>query len=148
MGTLVTGAPDNWAAGVRRVSDEAAGLVALQVVMPEDVPELFGHALAGDSEAARLVGLVSQALRRIQEAPRDRAMLCGTCPKRLRGGRFAIVCAIPHRDDPREALTLGICRRCAVRHEDIVRTAGQALRRVWPDLRPLPGPIHPHAGRA
>lgn len=140
------GAPEDWAAGVARISAECAGVVALQVVTVEDMPELLGHALVGDPEAVRFAGLVSQVLQRIQDAPRDRAMLCGCCPKRLRGGRYSIVCAIPHRDDPREALTLAICRRCATRHDAIVQKAGQALRRLWPDLRPID--IHPAEGRA
>lgn len=142
----MSAARDDWADGIARISAECAGVVALQVVTPEDLPEMLAASLMGDREATRLAHLVAQALRRIEEAPRSRAMLCAACPKRLRGGRYAIVCAVPHRDDPREALTLGVCRRCATRHDAIVQKAGQALKRVWPDLRAID--IHPGRGHA
>ena len=146
MGTLVSAAREVWAEGIRRVHAEAAGVVTLSVLQADDMPELLAHALMGDPEATRLAKLVERALQGIEQAPRRRPMLCGSCPRHLRNGRYSIACAIPHRDDPREAVVMGICRCCASDHAAIVRAAQRALKQLWPDLRTID--LHPGEGRA
>lgn len=148
LGGVVMSAPGDWADGVARVSAEAAGLVEVQVVMRKDMPELLGCALAGDPEALRLGHLVCDTLDRIERAPKRRPMLCGCCPRTLRRGRYSLAFAVPRRDAPQEALSLAICEGCATDHAGVMDKVHAALRRIWPDLRPLPGPIHPAEGRA
>lgn len=148
LGGVVTAARDDWASGIARISAEAAGLVEVQVVTREDMPELLAHAMLGDPEAMHLGRLVCDALGRIERAPKRRPMLCGSCPRALRRGRYSLAFAVPRRDAPQEALSLAICEVCATDHAGVVDKAHAALKRVWPDLRPLPGPVHPAQGHA
>lgn len=141
-------ARDDLVAGIRRVSEEAAGLLEIQAVMPGNVPELLGAALLGDPEAARLAGLVCDALRRIERAPKGKGMLCVSCPRTLRRRRFALVFAVPRRDAPHEGVSLAVCDRCGPDHAAVMDKAGAGLRKLWPDLRALPGPVHSVTGHA
>jgi len=70
--------------GIQRVSDEAAGLLELQVIRRTDLPTLILDALAGSSEAAQTLRLVNDTVASIQAAPRRKPMLCGACPRGLR----------------------------------------------------------------
>jgi hypothetical protein len=36
--------------------------------------------------------------------------LCGSCPKELTEGRYTVVLAMPHRDDPSTAVGMGIAK--------------------------------------
>lgn len=146
MGTLMNSERKTWADGVRRVNAEAAGVIDLQVVLQGDIPELLAQTILGDPEAARLVPLVAQTTRRIRDAPAGRPMLCGACPMALRGLRYSIVCAVPRRPDAKEALTLAICPRCGTDYATVIRSAGQALQRIWPNSRTLD--VHPNTGSA
>jgi len=121
--------------GVQRVSDEAGGLLTLQVIQQHDMPALILDALAGSDEAVQLLRLAKETLAGIQGAPRRRPMLCGACPRTLRGGRFALVLAKPARDDATQGIALAICSRCGLSHGAIQAAAAVALRRIWPDLR-------------
>lgn len=141
-------ARDDLAAGIRRVSKEAAGLLEIQAVMPADLPELMGAALLGDPAAVRLAGLVCDTLRRVEQAPKHGGMLCVSCPRTLRRRRFAVVVALARRDAPHEGVALAVCDRCGPDHAAVMDKAGAGLKKLWPDLRPLPGPIHPAEGRA
>ena len=50
---------------------------------------------------------------------------------------FAVVVAIPGCDDPSAGLALAICTRCGSDRASITAKAAVALRRIWPDLRPI-----------
>ena len=138
-----------WAEGVQRVSDEAAGVIQLDIIQHADLTELLAHAILGDPEAVRLANMASSVLRRIAAAPRRKPMLCGSCPRplKLKGHRFSVVIALPGRDQPSNALSMAICHRCATSHEAVESKAVQALRRIWPDLRPITV-THPTGGQA
>lgn len=66
----------------------------------------------------------------IAAAPRRRPMLCASCPRALRGSAYSFVVALPARDDPTQL-------RCAVEPDAITAKAVTALRKLWPDLRPI-----------
>lgn len=138
---------DTWADGIQRVGDEAAGVLALQVVQHADVPALIADAIAGDRDATRLLRLVNRALAGIQSAPRSRPHLCAACPRPLRKGRYAIVAVFPARDDATHGLGLGICTHCGTAHDVIHDKAVLALRRIWPDGRAFTI-SHPEGGHA
>lgn len=133
--------------GVQRVNDEAGGLLELQVIQRTDLPALMLDALAGSSEAAQTLRLANDAVAGIQAAPRRRPMLCGCCPRALRGGRYAVVLARPARDDAAQPLAMAICTKCGPDFGAIQAAATVALRRIWPDLRPITI-THSKAGRA
>jgi len=133
--------------GVQRVSDEAGGMLTLQVIRRADMPTLMLDALAGSDEAVQLLRLVRETVAGIRAAPRWRPMLCGCCPQALRGGRYALVLAKPARDDATQGIALAICSRCGPTYGAIQAAAAVALRRIWPDLRPITI-THPKGGQA
>lgn len=74
-------------------------------------------------------------------------MLCGSCPRPLLNNEFSFVITRPACDDPINAVALAICRKCGTTREDIQQKAVIALRRIWPDLRPITI-TNPAGGRA
>lgn len=133
--------------GIQRVSDEAGGLLTLQVVQRTDLPALILDALAGSNEAAQTLRLVNDTVTSIQAAPHRRRMLCGACPRGLRDGRFSVIIARPARDDAAEGLAMAICAKCGPDFGAIQVAARVALARVWPDVRPVTV-THPAGGKA
>lgn len=140
--------PSSWAADMQSFQDEAAGVLVLQVVQRSDMPDLLLDVVCGSSEAQQLLGLVSKTLTRIETAPRGKSMLCGCCPKPIRlGGQFSLVVAWPGVATPERGLVLAICHRCGSDYATVQAKATVALKRVWPDLRPI-AITHPVGGRA
>jgi len=133
--------------GVQRVNDEAGGMLTVQVIQQHDMPAMIAGALGGSAEAMQLLRLTNQVLANIQGAPRRKPMLCGCCPRALRGGRYAVIIARPACDDPTEGLSLAICRKCGPDFDAIQAKATVALARIWPNVRPVTV-THPEGGRA
>jgi hypothetical protein len=129
--------PDSLADALANVHAEAGGLLRLHVVRPADAAELLFAVLAGDVEAARTMRAVSESVAMIESAPRGAPMLCGCCPRPLRGSGFAVCVAVPHRDDPSRSVGFGLCELCADEEDGAAlhQKAVEALRRVWPDGR-------------
>ncbi len=143
----MTAAPEDWAASMRRIGEEAAGMVTLDVVRRCEMPDLLAEALAGDAEAAWLLRTVRHCLPLIRNAPAQAPMECACCCKPLRDSRFAIGVVRPGTANPAHGLTLAICLRCGPTVGAIQAAAGKALRQLWPDLR-LVTVTHPEGGRA
>ena len=137
-----------WKSDMQSLHNEAGGLMRLHVFRQVDAPELIGHAIAGDAEAVRLMRALNDALARINEAPRRYPLLCGSCPRPLRKTDFAVVLALPHRDDPSLCLSMGICKRCGTEPDVIEMKALDAFRRIWPDARPIAIPTPHGVGQA
>jgi len=133
--------------GIERVSDEASGLLTLQVIQRADMPALVLDALAGSNEAVQLLRLTRDTLANIQAAPRRKPMLCGTCPRALRDGQFSVIIARPACDDPTQGLALAICTKCGPDYATVTAKATIALSRIWPDVRPVEV-THPEGGQA
>ncbi len=115
-------ADPEWAAGVQRLHDEAAGIVHLDEVRQTDMPRLVVAGLNGSVEAGRLLLAVTDALRRIQGAPADTPMECASYGKALKG-------------------------RCGPTVGAIKAAATRSLRSIWPYVRPIEV-THPKGGRA
>lgn len=127
---------------------EAAGVMTLDVVLREDMPDLVHAALANaQTFAGKLLTRVNLALGDIAKAPATKPKLCATCPRLLGGGRFSIVLATPACDDPQTALALAVCHDCGTSRGAVRNKAIEALRRLWPDARPI-DITHPDGGRA
>ena len=137
----------SWAAEMKAVQSEAGGLMSLHVIRPEDTHALLLRIIQGDPEAEQISGALWDTLKRIKGAPRHTPMLCASCPRPVRRDNFAVVLATPEVANPERCLGLAICSRCATTPDAIRDKAVQALRRIWPDARPVT--IHPtQAGRA
>lgn len=133
--------------GIQRVSDEAGGLLELQVVQHAYLPALIGDALGGSTEALQLLRLVNDVAGSIQSAPRRKPMLCGSCPRGLHGAAFSVIVARPACDNPSEGLALAICPKCGPTHDAIQAAATVALGRIWPNIWPVTV-THSSGGRA
>lgn len=146
----MTTAPTNaaLAAGVQLFQDEGGGALVLDIIQRSDVPSLMSDVLAGNYKAGLLLRQLSIVLDGINSAPRRRPMLCGVCPRALRrNSAFAVVVATPACDKPSAGLSLAICAKCASDQAAITDKAAVALRRIWPDLRPVTI-TNPAGGRA
>ena len=125
---------------------EAAGLMHLDVVLRDDMSAMVAAAARGEAEAAELFQRVN-ALLDILSAPEGNPKLCASCPRPLANGRYSLALAIPACDDPSNALALAVCHDCAVDREAVRARAIEALRKLWPDARPVTI-THPDGGRA
>ncbi len=143
----MTAAHKEWVASIHRIQDEAAGAIALAVVMVEDMPTLRGLAGAGGPQASQIVHFVYEALVGIVQAPRGQRRECAACTRPLKGGKFNFAIAIPHRDDPSAGLALAICTKCANTRDAVREKATAALAPIWRDLRPV-AVTHPIGGHA
>jgi hypothetical protein len=135
------------AVGLQKMQAESGGVASLFVVRPCDAARLVACALAGNSEAAAVLQAVSRALDGIQRAPRRRPMLCASCPRPLRHGRYAVAVAIPDSGEASQALALAVCTRCATDPAEIGQKAFAGFRRFWPDARTIQI-SHPGGGTA
>ena len=132
-----------WADRVTAVADESGGLLSLRVFRQSDMPDLLAHAVAGDPQASMLVGAIGDALQAVRNAPRKSPMRCGCCPRPFPKNPFSLVVALPEVESPMTGLSLGICGRCATEPEDIRDKAVVALRKLFPELKPVDlGAVH------
>ena len=136
-----------WADDIRRLHDDAAGLLNLDVVRRCDAPGLMLAAAAGNADAARLLLDVNDFLARIQSAPAKSPMECGCCGKPLRQGSYNLVVARPAEGDMAKGLGLAICYRCGTSLGAIKAAAITSLRLIWPQARCIEI-THPDGGRA
>lgn len=135
------------AEGLARFQSEAGGVMELVVVRPTDAVDILADVLAGDNQAVRLMRMLDQAATAIRSAAGRLPMLCASCPRPLKGGRYSFGIALPACDSPAHGLALAVCTRCATERGDIQTKATAALRRVFPDLRPVTV-THAAGGRA
>lgn len=133
--------------GLAKFESEAGGLAELLIVRPSDALDILTDAIAGDPQARSIFRALSVAARSVEAAPRRKPVLCSCCPRPLRGSDFTFGLILPFRDDRSVGLALGVCGRCAVKRDDVRVKATEALRRMWPDLRPVT-PTHTAGGRA
>jgi hypothetical protein len=129
------------------IHHEAAGVLALNIVRPGDALNLVVASLEGDREATRLLRAVCDTVARVESAPKRKPMLCGCCPRALRGSGFVICVAIPDRDSPTNGLAFALCEHCSRDDTALGEKASSALRTIWPDLRPITV-THGEGGRA
>jgi hypothetical protein len=146
----MTDAPDNsaYAATLRTIHADAAGVMSLTVILPSEAPGLLLDSLCGNREAAILLHTVQHAIRNIRTAPRKRPQLCVSCPRPI-GPRLkcSFVVATPHKDNPAGAVAMAVCHRCATRPSEVQSKALEGLKRLWPDLYPF-SVTHRDGGRA
>ncbi len=123
-------------ASLRTLHEEAARLLHLGIVLPDEFPDLTLAVVRGEPGAQILFGQVVRAVADVHGAPRRSPKLCGSCPRRIRrGDRFSVAIATPVCDDPTNALALVICQKCGPDRASVQAAATRGLRRVWPDLR-------------
>jgi hypothetical protein len=129
-----------------QVHDEAAGLMGLFIIWPEEVLPLLETALAGNALAISLLNPVLDTIRRIETAPPDLPMECGRCGRPLHGG--AVLCAaLPHRPDPKTSLAFALCRVCTSDAMAAEASAIEAMKNLWPEGRIIEV-THPQGGVA
>jgi len=138
--------PGDWAEGIAQVHEEAAGLMRLFIIWPEEVLHLLESALAGNALAISLLNPVLDTIRRIETAPPDAPAECGCCGRPLHHGD--VLCAtLPHRPDPKTSLAFALCRTCTSDATVVEARAVEALKTLWPDGRIIEI-THPAGGKA
>ena len=113
--------------GLDRLHAEAAGVLQVTVVRADQASDLLLQAICGDADAFRLVQSASHLSERIAKATGTEAVVCGSCPRPLRHGGFALVVVAPSCDDPTQVLAFGICGACAVENNAIGTKAIEAV---------------------
>jgi hypothetical protein len=142
------GNTEAWRRGIETVHREAAGVLELVIVEPEDMLLLILGGLSGDRRAKSTAIAVTDAICGISEAAKTSApKLCGSCPRELTDNGYAVVVAMPQRDDPSTAIGMAICHGCATTEEGIRDKAMLGFRNLWPSLRPI-AVTHQDGGRA
>jgi hypothetical protein len=95
---------------------EGQGVWDLMIYDPPDVATVMEAARAGDSYARRTVLMLDSVMRRVRAAnPPD---LCLTCDHEFTAKAMprAWVLTHAHRDEPRNAMSSGICAACHARY--------------------------------
>jgi hypothetical protein len=119
------------------LAHEADGIYRLHIVPPSTGRQIFEHAASGDAYSFGLaLGLV-QSLDRIRTAPPGSGAVCLVCPAILcADDPITFILTVANIDMPSTALGAALCPRCGALPNLHARVA-TALRRVWPDLRPI-----------
>jgi hypothetical protein len=135
-------AHDGWAAGLQQVHAEAGGLLDVHVIEPSRVTELLFASLGGDDTATRLLRAAISTLANVHQAPRKRPALCLCCPRAIRHRDQFIVCiTIPRRDNPSMGIGSAICAKCFADPTKLMTRIVEALKQMWPEVRPI-GHVH------
>jgi hypothetical protein len=122
-------------ATIEAIQDEAVGVFGIDIVRPGDFAHLMSTALEGNLHAMRVARAVASTVAEIGEAPPDKPRLCASCTNALSDIAFSVVLVTPEREDPTNALGMGICAECATTIPDINAKAVEALKRIWPNSR-------------
>lgn len=124
--------------GIALVQAESGGLLDLFLIPPEEGPGLVAAAALGSATATRVLrAIVDTASRIRQSARKTEPVLCMTCPRcvrRLDGVTFGL--ASPAANNATGAIGFVVCHRCSGK-SDLNVDVQTALRRIWPDLRPI-----------
>ena len=116
---------------------ESGGILQISLVTAAKAEALILGAALGDDYSAGLLRAASECAKRIRSAPKRKPMLCLCCPAEIRLlPSVAFVVAMPHTDQPHQALGAALCPRCAAKSDPLTE-AVHALRAIWPDLRPF-----------
>jgi hypothetical protein len=128
-----------WRDGVQNIHEEAAGAVNVSIVTAPQGIQLVAASMLGDPEAMMLLQAIVDAGSWIKRAPRNKPVLCACCPRPVRRvtHRTAFGIAAPAVDSPGRALGFAFCDACGERPGELMVKATEALRRIWPDLRPV-----------
>lgn len=121
--------------GVKAIQQEAGGVLGIDVIRQEDTAEIIACAASGDDWALTLLKALGSALTNIDNAPHRSLMLCASCSRPLKGGRFAVAVVTPGSESSEQALALAVCTQCATTVPAITAKAAGTLRSIWPDLR-------------
>jgi hypothetical protein len=125
---------DRWADGIMKVHAEAAGLMQLFIIWPNEMLPLLASAMAGNAVAASLVNPMLDTIKRVQTAAPDAPAECGSCGHPLEVG--AVICvALTHRPDPTKGVAFALCRNCTDTVDEVQARAIEAIRYLWPGGR-------------
>lgn len=130
---------ETWRDGIRRVSEQSAGVLQVRVIDALAASELLAQALLGDYEAVVMLRAMAEAEMQVRRAPRNRPALCVACPRAVRRINRATIfgVAAPAIPSPTSAIAFVFCDRCATDRGTLVAKANEGLRRLWPELRPV-----------
>jgi len=129
------------------IRSQGQGVWKIDILSPENVPDLLLDAAQGDTLAAHTLKMLFQAI--IDLGKRKPPALCLTCSHVFRNKKCppaAIVLIIAAVDDPHSSIASPLCHACASQDNLTSRVAQKLKETTIPDLRVLPQPTS--AGRA
>ncbi len=133
---------------IARVHVQAGGVLDVYLVSGAEAADLMTASFLGVGHATRLLGAVSTSIAHVLRSTGKRnptlCVCCPRCVRRLDGIRIGIVAAAT--DDAADVISFVVCARCSSA-PDLTKNIMHALRRIWPDLRPI-SITHPTGGRA
>lgn len=133
--------PNGWSDRIRLLHEQSGGFLDMIVIVPSDMRELCDLAAAGDAEAVRAVGAVSELIGFVEAATRARPETCSACDRPLRAKTYKIVIAYAGSIDREgDVVTFGLCGtlRCSATSADVQRQSARVLRRFWPAAKAIP----------
>ena len=138
-----------WREAIERAQVEGGGLLNLDLVRRSDLPRLRAAASAGDADAADLLRIAANALRRIPGNLIAEAEQCAACAAALPPRQHVIAIIRGATDDPQSSavLALALCPRCDAAPGAAGAAATAVVRLGVPNLRPI-RTTHPTGGRA
>lgn len=127
----------------RAMMKASGGVMQVHLVQPADVVALMLAEAAGNADARALLKAVAGILVDVGNAKPPK--MCACCPTDLTPDNvlaFVFVANGLHG----QAIGMALCDACAL-HPDIDARVMDALRGLWPDLRPIEI-THPEGGTA
>jgi hypothetical protein len=86
----VSGPPLDWADRVRRLHQEANGVVTVHIMQPSALPALERASSRGDEQATRLLDTLTRVSHRLKTAPPRKPERCICCPMPVRSMYFGV----------------------------------------------------------
>ncbi len=121
---------------LRQLNREAAGLLRLEIIRPQDIFGLSCAIFAGDGSAFARLTAVHQSGDRIRRQARKKPIVCLCCPRSIRNPRAVLALLFPASDAASMAVASALCDRCsAVDNATLMARAAAAYQQVWPGLR-------------
>jgi hypothetical protein len=122
---------------LKALHNEAAGVLGVYLVSPENILGWMRAGHAGDEMAVKIVKAVGRCLYELDEEK----PLCLSCDFEFSSSSeppsiFAVI--VPNRDNPANALLWMLCPDCAAKHADnLADVLEQSARKIWPEARRL-----------
>jgi hypothetical protein len=132
--------------GIKQLSGRP---LCVSIITAENGAALLAASVQGDVEATMLLRAIVDSATWIKRQAHRKPALCVSCPQAIRRVTPAMIFGVVAPTTPTIGHGLGFafCAQCAEHPDELMAKAAEALRRFWPDLRPLVV-THPAGGRA
>jgi hypothetical protein len=130
---------DAWGDGIERLHAEAGGVLDVTIIDAALGIELLAATILGDRRAAALLQAVVHSGAQVGQAPKHSPALCVCCPRPVRWINSATIfgVVVASTAAPTQAVGFVFCDHCGADRGSLAAKVTEALKGVWPDLRPI-----------